>query len=135
MSATSRTPADPARTTLPPLDNRPGPDDHENPAGQAAPDDRARPESRPAPDDQDERAELEKLAAALRARGLQADLRTPEGRLAYLDVRNPRATVLGEKVYAQAGTFWWSWAEKIAGTDEVSTAAGILVRVLRTVGE
>ncbi|HEY1916844.1 MAG TPA: hypothetical protein VGH27_14840 [Streptosporangiaceae bacterium] len=86
-------------------------------------------------DYQDEQADLERLAAALRARGFQANLCTPEGRLPYLDVRNPRATVLAEKVYAQADTFWWSWAEKIAGCDEVSTAAGILARVLRAVGE
>ena len=71
----------------------------------------------------------------MRARGFQADLCLPGSRLPYLDVRNPRATVLAAKVYAQADTFWWSWAEKIADCDEVSTAAGILARVLRTVGE
>lgn len=80
-----------------------------------------------------EQADLERLAAELTARGYQADLRIPQGRLPYLDVRNPRASVLSEKVYAQADSFWFSWAERISGCDEVTTAAGILARVLRTV--
>jgi hypothetical protein len=104
-------------------------------SSQPSPADRTRPTGHDEEAQQEERAELEKLAAALRARGFQAGLRTPEGRLPYLNVRNPRASVLAEKVYAQAGTFWWSWAEKIAGCDEVTTAAGILARVLRAVGE
>ena len=77
-------------------------------------------------------ADLERLAAELHRRGYQADLRTPAGQLAYLDVRNPAATVLGERVYAQAGAFWWSWAEKITGCEQASTAAALLARVLRT---
>jgi hypothetical protein len=80
-------------------------------------------------------AELEKLAAEMTARAFRADVRTPESGLPYLDVRNPRATVLAERVYAHGGVFWWSWQEKIAGCDEVSTTAGILARVLRAVGE
>lgn len=85
------------------------------------------------PDTQAEQADLERLAAEMAARGYQADLRTPPGRLPYLDVRNPRASVLAERVYAQAEAFWWSWAERISGCDEVTTAAGGLARVLRTV--
>lgn len=80
-------------------------------------------------------ADLEKLAAELIARGYQADVRTPEGKLPYLDVRNPNATVLAERVYAQAGAFWFSWAEKIADSDQIAVTAGILVRVLRAVDE
>jgi hypothetical protein len=75
-------------------------------------------------------AELEKLAPELAARGLRADVRTPEGKLPYLDVRNPRVQVLTEKVYAQADAYWLSWAERIAGCDEVTKAADILARVL-----
>jgi hypothetical protein len=81
----------------------------------------------------EEIADLERLGTELASSGLQADVRAVPGRLPYLDVRNPRASVLAEKVYAQAGAFWFSWAEKIAGCDEVTTAAGILARVLRTV--
>lgn len=84
---------------------------------------------------QEDQAALEKLAAELAARGYQADVRRPDGRLPHLDVRNPRATVLTERVYVQAGAFWWSWAERIADDDEVTTAASILARVLRTVDD
>jgi hypothetical protein len=80
-------------------------------------------------------ADLEALAAELSARGLQANVQTVPGRPPYLDVRNPRASVLTERVYAQAGSFWWSWAEPIASCDEMTKAAAILARVLRTVGE
>jgi hypothetical protein len=80
-------------------------------------------------------AYLEKLAAEMVARSYHAVLCAPVGGLAYLDVRNPRASVLAERVYADGGVFWWSWREKIAGCEEVATAAGILARVLRAVGE
>jgi hypothetical protein len=43
--------------------------------------------------------------------------------------------VLAETIYAQAGSFWFSWAERIAGCDEVSTAAALLARVLRAADE
>jgi hypothetical protein len=82
---------------------------------------------------QPEHADLEKLATELAAHGFQAHLRTPPGRLPFLDVSNPRAAILTERVYAQADSFWWSWAERIAGCDEPATAAAILARVLRTV--
>jgi hypothetical protein len=75
-------------------------------------------------------AELEKLAPELIARGLQADIRTPEGKLPYLEVRNPRIQVLAEKVYAQADAYWLNWAERITGCDEVTKAADTLARVL-----
>jgi hypothetical protein len=80
-------------------------------------------------------ADLEALAVELAARGLQTNLGSVRGRPPYLEVRNPRASVLTERVYAQAGAFWWSWAERIASCDEMAKAATILARVLRTVGE
>jgi hypothetical protein len=83
----------------------------------------------------EELAGLERLGAELTARGYQTAIHAPPGRLPYLDVRNPRASVLAEKVYAQADAFWYSWAERIAGCDEVTTAAAILARVLRAVDE
>ena len=80
-------------------------------------------------------ADLEALAAELAARGLQANLGTVQGCPPYLVVRNPRASVLTERVYAQAGSFWWPWAERIASCDEMTKAAAVLARVLRTVDE
>jgi hypothetical protein len=81
---------------------------------------------------QPELAALERLAAELGERGLHADLHAPDGKLPYLLVRNAQVSVLRETVYAQAGAYWYSWAQKIAGCDQVSTAAGILARVLGT---
>lgn len=82
-----------------------------------------------------ETAALETLAAELAARGFQTILRASGEGTACLTVRNPRANVLAETVYARDGVYWWSWREPIAGTNQVDTAAGILARALRTVGE
>jgi hypothetical protein len=76
--------------------------------------------------------DLEKLAAELGTRGLLADVRTPHDRLPYLDVRNPHASALTERVFAQADSYWFSWCERITGCDQTTEAADILARVLRT---
>jgi len=73
-------------------------------------------------------ADLETLAAELTARGYQAGLHTPADGLPFLDVRNPAASVLTERVYAQAGNYWYSWAEPIASCGQPATAAAILAR-------
>lgn len=78
---------------------------------------------------------LEELAAEMIARSYQAELCMPVGGLAYLDLRNPRASVLAERVNAHGGVCWWSWQEKTAGCYDVATPAGILARVLWAVGE
>ena len=46
--------------------------------------------------------------------------------------RSPAASILTEKVFVQAGKFWFSWAEPIAACDQPATAATRLARVLRT---
>lgn len=87
-------------------------------------------------EDQDQDlARLRRLAGELTARAYLADLRVPADGPPCLDVRNPRANILAERVYAQAGVFWWSWREPIAACDQVATAADRLVRVLRALGE
>jgi hypothetical protein len=83
-------------------------------------------------DTQVEQAELATLAAEMTARGYIARLHTPETKLPYLEIHNPQATVMSERVYAQAGVFWFSWAEKIADTDNPAEAARMLARVLAT---
>jgi hypothetical protein len=80
-------------------------------------------------------ADLASLASELIARGYTADLRTPCGGLPCLRVANPGAPALTEKVYAQGGNYWYSWAEPIAACDEPAAAAATLARVLRTAGE
>ena len=77
-------------------------------------------------------ADLERLAAELTELGYQADLRTPASRPPFLEVRNPQASVLTERVYAEAGSYLYSWGEPIARCDQASSAAAILARVLRT---
>jgi hypothetical protein len=79
--------------------------------------------------------DLTRLAAELSARGCKTVLSTGEGRQPRLDVSNPRAALLSETVYVADGAFCWSWQEPIAPVADVSTAAGILARVLRAVGE
>ena len=81
----------------------------------------------------DEVAELERLGTELQALGFKADVRTHGDRLPYLDVKNPRASILGERVYAQGDSYWWSWAERISRCEDVTKAAATLANVLRTV--
>jgi hypothetical protein len=82
-----------------------------------------------------EHAALEQLATELAARGYQANLRTPASSPPFLHVRNPRATALSEKIYVQAGSYWFSWDEPIAGCSQPATAATIVARVLRVDSE
>lgn len=79
-----------------------------------------------------EQAELETLATEVTARGYVARLYTPDARLPYLEVRNPQVSALSERVYAQAGAYWFSWAQKISDTDNPADAARRLDRVLAT---
>jgi hypothetical protein len=81
----------------------------------------------------DEVTQLERLGAEITKLGFTANVRVHGDRLPYLDVRNPRASVLDEKVYAQGDSYWWSWAERISRCEDVEKAAATLVRVLRTV--
>jgi hypothetical protein len=87
----------------------------------------------PAADTQAEQDELEKLAAEVSALGFTAQLVTPAGRLPHLEVSNPRNSRLTERVYAQAGSYFWPWAEPIAACGEPAGAASIIARVLRTI--
>jgi hypothetical protein len=81
----------------------------------------------------DQPAALEKLAAELRARGYEAQLIAPDGRPPSLAVNNPEAAVLAETVMADATSFWWPWADRIAGVADVAGAADVIARVLAAV--
>jgi hypothetical protein len=82
-----------------------------------------------------QQADLTSLIGELTTRGLQATPRTSLDGTPCLTVRNPRASILAEIVYARDGSYWWSWHEPIAPCDQPTTAAGILTRVLRAIGE
>jgi hypothetical protein len=78
---------------------------------------------------------LEGLAEVISERGLRARLVTPLGRMPSLHVVNPAAAALAEDVYAgrcQDGQwwYWWSWAERIAVTDDLPGAARKIGQVL-----
>jgi hypothetical protein len=80
-------------------------------------------------------ARLEGLAEVLTSRGLRTRLMTPAGRLPSLHVVNPAACALTEDVYAGRGhdgawSFWWSWAERIASSEDVEGAASLIEHVL-----
>jgi hypothetical protein len=85
--------------------------------------------------DEDALADLEKLGRELRASGLQARLVTPEGRLPYLAVHAPDAPASAERVYAQADSYFWPHAERIAACDDVTSAVDTIARMLRAVTE
>jgi hypothetical protein len=80
-------------------------------------------------------AHLERLAAELARRGLTARIVAPPGRIPSLHVVNPAASAMAEDVYAGCGKdgiwwFWWSWAERIAVSDDVALTATKIERVL-----
>jgi hypothetical protein len=77
--------------------------------------------------------ELERLAAEVQGGDYEARVVAPAGRRPYVYVRNRRAGVLTENIYAGDGSFWWGWAERIAPVSDVAAAAEVITRVLRTV--
>ncbi|HUZ35618.1 MAG TPA: SAM-dependent methyltransferase [Streptosporangiaceae bacterium] len=72
---------------------------------------------------------LENLAATLDPRDFVITLVTGEGRRACLTVTS-RHTAKGEDVYAAHGWYWWSWAERIALTDDAHGAAAKIALAL-----
>jgi hypothetical protein len=87
------------------------------------------------PGNDDDAAALEKLGVELGGRGFQCRLVQPAPELPWLEVTNPRAAVLSERILAQSGWFWWPWAERLAEVGDVVGAAARIARVLRTVPE
>jgi len=84
-------------------------------------------------------ARLEGLAEVLVCRGLRAKIMSPPGRVPSLHVVNPLAGALAEDVYAGRGQdglwwFWWSWADRIALSEDPEAAASKIVRVLAANG-
>jgi hypothetical protein len=80
-------------------------------------------------------ARLERLGDVLAQHGLRAKLMTPPGRVPSLHVVNPSTSALAEDVYAGRGQdglwwFWWSWAERIAASEDIEGAAARIRRVL-----
>lgn len=83
----------------------------------------------------DDEAALEKLAIELGGLGFRCRLVQPAPELPWLEVTNPQARVLSERLLARDGWYWWPWAERLAETGDVTSAAARIARVLRTVPE
>src|SRR6266851_651657 len=62
-----------------------------------------------------------------------ARLTAADGRPPSLAVTNPHAAMLAETVLADATSFWWPWADRIAAVADVTTAADVIARVLAAV--
>jgi organic radical activating enzyme len=78
-------------------------------------------------------AGLEKLAAELDSSVYAASIVTGSGgEPPYLKVTCRNAPILGERIFAQHGYFWWSWAERIAPVTDPATVAAAVARVLHT---
>lgn len=80
--------------------------------------------------DKDALAGLEKLAVELGTRGYQTRVEAPPDRVVSLVVVNPQTRNLTEYIAASDGSFWWSWAERIAPWTDVGGAAQAIDRVL-----
>lgn len=76
---------------------------------------------------------LEKLAEALNKHGLPAIVLTPPGRRPCVQAKSPQSSMLREDVYAEAGWFWWSWADRLAPVTDVESAARKITQVLGAV--
>lgn len=69
------------------------------------------------------------LAEELARRGLVVCL-APDSSRPVLEVTNPAARLLSEHVTAEAGWYWWAWAERIAAVDDVERAADMILKAV-----
>jgi hypothetical protein len=80
------------------------------------------------------RRHLERLAEALSERGLLASVTRIGDGPSFVDAINRDAPDLAESIFvAQADGqwwFWWSWAERIAPTQEIEHTADRIAHVL-----
>jgi hypothetical protein len=77
------------------------------------------------------RAALVALAAALDPRDFSVTLTVPPGRPARLAVTSRHAAI-GDDIYADHQSFYWSWSERIGPISDPQAAARKISSVLRT---
>ena len=77
-------------------------------------------------------AALEQLAAAIPSKTYATTLTSGAGRQPSLCVVNRDLPGLAGDVYAEAGWFWWPWAERIATTSDPVAAAASVAGTLST---
>jgi hypothetical protein len=84
------------------------------------------------PGDPDDLADLETLTTELNAQGkCTALLLTPPRKPPYIDVSLPADMTAGERIYAQAGTYFWH-SHPIGPTSKPHTAATTIAHTLQT---
>jgi hypothetical protein len=76
-------------------------------------------------------AALEALAAALDPGEFVTSLTSGYGRRPFLTVTSRHAAI-GDNIYTDTLTYWWSWAERIAPATDPRAAAAEISRVLGT---
>jgi hypothetical protein len=77
----------------------------------------------------------EKLAAELGGYGYETRLLIPAGHAnekPSLEVINPHARVLTDRVYVERDAYWWSWAERLGPVEDLTAASEAVRRVLST---
>jgi hypothetical protein len=77
------------------------------------------------------RAALVALAAALDPRDFAVTLTVPPGRSPRLSVTSRHAAI-GDDIYADHQSFYWSWSERIGPISDPRAAARKISSVLRT---
>jgi hypothetical protein len=81
--------------------------------------------------DLDDLADLDALTDELNRLGYPSLRLAPPGKAPYVDVSPPDDMTPGERIYIQAGTFFWHGARPIAPSNQPTTAAAIITNTLR----
>jgi|SRR5579859_4278538 len=82
--------------------------------------------------DLDDLADLDALTDELNRLKFPSLRLTPPGKAPYVDVSLPDDMAPGERIYIQAGTFFWPGARPIAPSNQPATAAAIITHALRS---
>lgn len=82
--------------------------------------------------DPDALADLDALAEELNRLGFPSLRLTPPSQPPYVDTGLPGGMAPGERIYSQAGSFFWRTAEFIAPSGQPHTAATIISNALRS---
>jgi hypothetical protein len=91
----------------------------------------AQPPTPASTDDPDDLADLDALAAELNRRDFPSLRLTPPGQSPHLDVTLPGSMAPGERIYAQADTYFWASTRPIGPTSQPAAAADIITEALR----
>jgi hypothetical protein len=89
------------------------------------------PTTQPHDDDLADLADLDALTDELNKRGLPSLRLTPPRQRPHVDTGLPGGMTPGQRIYIQAGMFFWPGAQPIAPSNQPATAADIIARTLQ----